>query len=427
MSTPAIHPSLRPLFLGTRTIGVVIALLGHDSFMSAAQVTDNVFVELSSARTTMFAMIEMKSVLRFAAGFLLATLVACAHKPETAGEGYGNFEYADSDKELMNAAEVTEEEALKDFSDAEIYAEFSDGTPADRVVADGGMDSNSPTLETLALNEAHVLGDLASDADSLMDSSNDVAPVVRIQLAQSSTGVKKPAKSTSTPKKTESHLNRYYLVRAGDTAEYVSNLIYGKPDHAAVLQVWNGSSRHWVPGKLLYYSSPVAPADRKVISFYSERKVPSREYVAKPGDSLQIVADRLLGHPGSAREIALANGLGETPLKVGQKLKIYLSPLSGDEKARQPEVTVATRAPAKEASPQPAPKVVEVAAIKPPVTQEVTLAPKAPKEKSPKLASAGISSFLQHNPLLIACTTVVVFLIASYLYMQRKRYRKYDF
>ena len=117
-------------------------------------------------------------------------------------------------------------------------------------------------------------------------------------------------------------LNRFYFARKGDTPKSVSELIYSDKKHSKLLTSWNG--KNWQPGKILYYSSPMDPADKKMRSFYQERKVVPEEYTVSAGDWLTRIASKKLGSSRSWKEIAVVNGLKQpNDLEVGQLLAIY--------------------------------------------------------------------------------------------------------
>lgn len=194
---------------------------------------------------------------------------------------------------------------------------------------------------------------------------------------------------TGVVQKSGANLNRYYFVRAGDGPETLSQLLYGDKEHAKKLVEWNGAPLTWEPGKVLYYQSALDPLDPSVVSYYSEANTRVDEIALGDGEDLKVLAARLYGSPDSWREIATLNATSSaTGLSKGARVKVYALPATEREIAQAP-----------------------VAA-----------------EKDPKLASAQVASFIQHNPLIVACSLVAFVLLGAYLFMQRRRYRsRFDF
>ena len=123
-------------------------------------------------------------------------------------------------------------------------------------------------------------------------------------------------------KRKEGLLNRFYFVRAGDTPESVSNLIYGSPDKGH--QFWVSKGMKWAPGRLVYYSSPKNPNDLQMVSFYKEEQIAGKSIQVKRGHWLSKIAKKYLGSPKSWTEIAVMNRVVDPlDLKVGQKLILF--------------------------------------------------------------------------------------------------------
>ncbi|NBX69671.1 MAG: hypothetical protein EBR01_11990 [Proteobacteria bacterium] len=123
-------------------------------------------------------------------------------------------------------------------------------------------------------------------------------------------------------KRKEGLLNRFYFVRAGDTPESVSNLIYGSPDKGH--QFWVSKGMKWAPGRIIYYNSAKNPNDPQMVSLYKEENVSGKSIRVNRGSWLSKLAKKYLGSPKSWTEIAVMN-LIEDPLdlKVGQKLILF--------------------------------------------------------------------------------------------------------
>ncbi|NBT58554.1 hypothetical protein EBT16_07195 [bacterium] len=97
-----------------------------------------------------------------------------------------------------------------------------------------------------------------------------------------------------------SKLNRFYFARKGDSPKKVSQLIYGNSNFAKKLVLWNG--KIWSPGKVVFYSSPVSPKDKRMASFYQERNIQPDEYQVNAGDWLTRIAKKHLGSAKSWKE-----------------------------------------------------------------------------------------------------------------------------
>ena len=150
-------------------------------------------------------------------------------------------------------------------------------------------------------------------------------------------------------------LNRYYFVRAGDTPQTVSQLIYGTPDKADNLTAWNKGN--WKPGKALFYTSAQQADDDTMRSFYQEAGLTPEEYSVQKGDWLSRVAAAKLGDAGSWKEIAVVNGL-ESPdaVEPGQKIALYTDLGKGGNHLAQspaPEVAKANVPEPKHETPPP--------------------------------------------------------------------------
>ncbi len=196
-------------------------------------------------------------------------------------------------------------------------------------------------------------------------------------------------------------LNRYYFLRLGDTPESLSIGLYGTAERAADLVQWNGSSGIWKAGQTLYYSSQKNPNDSRLLSFYSESNAPTEVRTVGEGADLRKLAEQLYGAEGSWREIAVMNGL--TSSVVSRETSIRLLPAKLFASAEIPLVA--------KVESKPEPSEVPVVVV-----------------KERKLAYSQIGDFVQHNPLLVACSLVVFSLIAVYLALQRRKYRsRFDF
>lgn len=265
----------------------------------------------------------------------------------------------------------------------------------------------------------------------------DAAPEVKVREvaavpapAPAVAAVQAPAPETTKPApavKKVNAKNRYYVVRAGDTPEYVSMLIYKSADKAGKLVAWNGPAKDWKAGTVLFYVSPEKPQDPRMQSFYEERGLASQAITVQAGDSLPLIAERHLGSAGSAKELLLVNGLKEgDKIQPGQLLQVYPSPLLGHVASNVTTPAVSAPAPTPSPTPavdsQPAPVVMEKAnSIRGPAI--ITLAPAPPADAKAKasLASTLVAALFVHHPLVLGCTVAVLVLFGLFFYLQRRR------
>ena len=128
-------------------------------------------------------------------------------------------------------------------------------------------------------------------------------------------------------------LNRYYILRKGDTPRSVSELIYGDKSHAKNLVRW-ASGTSWKVGSVIYYSSPVQADDSNMSSFYAEKNIQPETYTIQKGDTLSKLALHKYGNKKSWKEIAIVNSLhsNKTPAE-GETLKMYPAVLTNTSTA----------------------------------------------------------------------------------------------
>ncbi len=123
-------------------------------------------------------------------------------------------------------------------------------------------------------------------------------------------------------------LNRYYIMRKGDTAETLSLLFYGVTDKASDIKKWNQNVQ-WKSGEILLYASPLLPSDTNMLSFYEERNVSTHEYSVSSGDTLLTIAQKWHNSSDRWKEIGITNGvLPSDSLSPGKILILYPKDLS---------------------------------------------------------------------------------------------------
>lgn len=206
-------------------------------------------------------------------------------------------------------------------------------------------------------------------------------------------------------------LNRYYFVRNGDSAESVSQMIFGSEAQAETLKSLNPGK--WVIGKLVMYTSPENAKDVEMQSFYEERGVSPEEYTVQRGDWLSKISTQTYGHAQSWKEIAAVNGLRDpNQLKVGMKISLYPAEMPAAPSMDR----VAVKAPVVEELPEVEARPQVPAQVEAPKQSE----PRAAVAKAkPDLASPEVGGFFQENFALVA--TGLAFLMAVYFIRRRMR------
>jgi len=350
-------------------------------------------------------------------------LVACAHEIPMSMEDNSD---AASNGEASESEQVWEDS--KAVEPVEVNAQDTEMDAQLENMSEGLEGELAPTAET---EVAAASPELAAPA-----AAPAVPAAPEVKAREVAAVVEAPASEPTKPApavKTENSKNRYYVVRAGDTPEYVSMLLYKSADKAGKLVAWNGPSKEWKAGTVLFYVSPEKPQDARMQSFYEERGLASQAITVQAGDSLPLIAERHLGSAGSAKELLLVNGLKEgDTIQPGQLLQVYPSPLLG-QKSEAPTAKVASNvttpavsAPAPVPTPvvdsQPAPVVMEKASsIRGPAI--ITLAPAPPVDAKAKasLASTLVAALFVHHPLVLGCTVALLALFGVFFYLQRRR------
>ncbi len=354
-------------------------------------------------------------------------LVACAHEIPMSMEdtdAASNSEASESEQVWEDSKGI--EPVTVDSQDVEMDAQLEK-------IGDGLESDLAPAAEPKVAAAPELVAPAAAPAVQAVPEvkAREVAaaPQAAAIVAAVEAPAPEPTKPAPTAKK-ENAKNRYYVVRAGDTPEYVSMLIYKSADKAGKLVAWNGPAKDWKAGTVLFYVSPEKPQDDRMQSFYEERGLASQAITVQPGDSLPLIAERHLGSAGSAKELLLVNGLKEgDKIQPGQLLQVYPSPLLG-QKAEAPAAKVAavttpavtTPVPTPAVDSQPAPVVMEKAnSIRGPAI--ITLAPAPPADAKAKasLASTLVAALFVHHPLVLGCTLAVLVLFGVFFYLHRRR------
>lgn len=224
-------------------------------------------------------------------------------------------------------------------------------------------------------------------------------------------------------------MNRYYVLRQGDTPPSVSKLIFGHPNRAAELLSLAGGTTKWRAGEVMFYSSPDSPEDVSMKSFYSERGVKLETHAVAAGETLASIAKSRYGSARSWREIAALNQLPSAQIEKGATLALLPTELGSynreewainNAKAPEPtkpaERTIAAEREEALSDFDPSSEETTVAAA--PGSPEVMSAPPVPDEFNPRAglgsrpmpknaASFAMSGFLRQNMLLLLIAGLV--------------------
>jgi len=208
------------------------------------------------------------------------------------------------------------------------------------------------STETLG-SESAVLPDatVAANPDTLPAPAPETAEAPTPQEAKPVVATKAATVPTQAIKKGKQLLNRYYFVRTGDSAESLSKLFYGSTDHEKELITWNGFSKSWKAGKLVFFVSADQPDDTEMSSFYEEQGINTETYTVKNGDQLSTIAKDKYGNVMSWKEIAVLNHLSNPDqIKTGQQLTLLPTQMTSIH--AKPAAVTAQLPPVKSAEPE---------------------------------------------------------------------------
>ncbi len=264
-------------------------------------------------------------------------------------------------------------------------------------------------------------------------------------------------------------LNRVYVARKGDTVKSISQKIYGS-DRAKEIRGWNpGLSASPRVGTKIYYNSPREPQDSaRMITYYEDMGIEPQRYVTKDGENIRPLAQQLLGHPDSWKEIWSTNmdvaSKGDLPSGVELKYwpegsdaaAVPIAPVAVNDPApTDPQVGAAPIAPAPPTDPTQAPGTnpgdpSAVGAVAPPpdpdMPAEPPIAPPPPLDPGVAVADAGkvpepepiakkppretaeAVPAEQDTQLMLGIAGVVLLaVVGGFLIMKKNRARRIDF
>lgn len=214
---------------------------------------------------------------------------------------------------------------------------------------------------------------MTSSADETQGLSEPEAPKPMIPLQ----------KVVASPyKRGSKNINAVYVAREGDTVESVSQKIFGE-DRTAELKKDNPTlaRREMKVGDKVYYTSPKRAEDESSMqTYYEDMGMTPEVYLSQPGDNIRTVAQNLLGHKDSWKEIWSLNpdveSKGELP--EGTRLRYWPKEVTG----AAPPTDLAANPPSSEQADMnaPAPPAAGTTTDEPP--------PPMPEEAAPPVAEA---------------------------------------
>lgn len=191
-----------------------------------------------------------------------------------------------------------------------------------------GADPAPPTTTEPSANDLSIDAPATTGADTIAPPAEKVAeqtePKGETDLDQPKAAPRSLQKMAAAPWKVgKKWVNGIYFARPGDTLESISQTIYGD-NRTKELKKINPTyaSREVKPGDKVYYSSVVRPDDsNQVLTYFEEKNIPSKTYVAKPGDNIRKVSQDLLGYPEAWKEVWAYNTV-ESKQDLGEGIEL---------------------------------------------------------------------------------------------------------
>ncbi len=221
------------------------------------------------------------------------------------------------------------------------------------------------------------------------------------------------------------NLNRFYFLRAGDNSNNVAELVYGTASKASDLKKWNKG--RWIPGKVVYYTSPTQAEDSQMISLYDERNLTPEEHTVARGESMSSIAKNKLGSLSSWKELAVTNGLSSPDtLSRGQVIKIYTDLNGAPLVAQAPEAVAPPPviAPPPVQAPvaaQPPSMPQDLAGVAPGMNDPMATENLATPRKKPKKEGLNAMKLLANNALSLAMGLGIGLLLISLMMISRRK------
>lgn len=253
-----------------------------------------------------------------------------------AGEGEEGFDEEGGDEEVAlddgEEGAADKDEFFEEGDEAgEEFADDGAGEEDKAAVAETGDEASSDAAEPL-VDDSSGGEEFASEGDDAATSDvaeadessagagfSEVEPLSNndADAFASNTEVKDETEKTWVPvkkmattpfNKAGQLLNTIYIVRDGDTIQSVSEKIYGMDKSSELLAANPHLNRSFRVGDKMYYNSPNRSADSsQIITYYEDNGIPAQTYMSQPGDNIRSVAQSLMGHSDSWKEVWATN------------------------------------------------------------------------------------------------------------------------
>ena len=230
-------------------------------------------------------------------------------------------------------------------------------------------------------------------------------------------------------------INAVYIVRPGEDIQSVSNKIFNS-DQVAQLYAVNPhlKARDLKVGDKIYYQSPNRPQDSSQLLFYFEDNgIPASYYEVPAGESIRKVAENLLGHSNSWKEIWATNPDLNSKWLVNQSINIKYWPKGAQAQAQAPP-SPPDEAPSSDEPPPPPPEE-ESPPLEEPLAEEN---PPAPPSEDPAFPQGpdspeetknpeGGKGFSQMDMMLAGILALGAVLCAFMIIKKRKKKKEFDY
>lgn len=232
-------------------------------------------------------------------------------------------------------------------------------------------------------------------------------------------------------------LNRFYVLRSGDSKESVAQLLLGEQSVTTQLSDWNPAAS-WRTGSIVYYRSPKDPEDGSMRPFHEDRGIASKDYTVQPGETLAQIALREYGDSDSWKEIAVLNSIKyPASLDAGANLTLLPSKLSDyafiaatpvEPQSEETEPIDTEIAQLESQISEMENEIDDIAEQKAPAIGDVAVAPEPPPITSQQeivqgkqLASVEVNGFFRQNLALILIIAGLGTFLLFYFFVKKSK------
>lgn len=240
--------------------------------------------------------------------------------PEAATtDGEESTETTETTDTAENSDVTTDETGLEDFSEGgeeDLLADLGDDktAPTPAPGADSGIVQSDPSSSG---GSGSGSGELLPDETAGLDNSSNTGGTDPLLADGGAADVGDGGFKSWVPvkkikdvpyDKAGMNVNAVYLAREGDTLKKVASKIFGTEDTSALKKINPTLSNKLKVGDKVYYSSPQRPDDKtRLLTYYEDIGLAPETYVSQAGDNIRTVAQTLLGHPESWKEVWATN------------------------------------------------------------------------------------------------------------------------